>query len=286
MACQFAKDGHLRFYSHRRRVTKFFEFIRTPHSVGMARCMLGGASSEVDGASPCVPRDMMQGVSIDLKCDLISEVQHGYTPSDVARINEDEIQKWMKSAPTLNKKLHGQWSSRPNKRNKYTTSAKYAAIMDYEHTHCVASVSKKHGVPRNTLIHWLSKIDDIKKEYSSVHKQPTNDGQHQSEDNCSSRATVEPTTDAPLDLRTKVTLQQRSTALPDDSDRPTTLVRSANTVAVDMKTPAQLDASVVTSQSNDVSVLLYSDAYRLCGSIEEMMALHGIKMDDVKTTAM
>ena len=221
-----------------------------------------------------------------MKCDVMSKVQHGCPSSDVARkygINEDKIWKWMKSASTQHEKHQAQWSSRTDNRTKYSISTKYAAIMDYEHTNNVSRVSKKHDLPRQTLSQWLLKADDIKQLY----KQSTDDGQLQSEDKSSSCGTVEPTTDAPLDLRTNVTvtLQQRSAALPDDSDAG--LVRSNHTaMAVEMKSPAELDVPVVTPQSNDVSVSLYSDAYRLCGSIEEMMALHGITMDDVKTLAM
>ena len=153
--------------------------------------------------------------------------------------------------------------------------------MDYEHTNNASRVSKKHDLPRQTLSQWLLKADDIKQLY----KQLKDDGQLQSEDKSSSCATVEPTTDAPLDLRTNVPLQQRSTPLPDGSD--VALVRSDHTaMTVEMKSPADLEAPVVTPRPDDVSVSLYSDAYRLWGSIEEMMALHGITMDDVKTLAM
>ena len=227
---------------------------------------------------------MSQRVSLALKCDVISEVQHGCPPSDVARkysINEDEIWKWMKSASTQHEKFQAQWSTKTDKRTKYSISTKFAAIMDYEHTNNVSRVSEKHDLPRQTLSQWLLKADDIKQLY----KQSTDDGQPQPEDKSSSCATVEPTTDAPLDLRTNVTLQQRSSALLDDSDA--ALVRSDHTaMAVEMKSLAELDAPVAMPCPHDVSVSLYSDAYRLCGSIEEMMALHGITMDDVKATAM
>ena len=224
--------------------------------------------SEVDGSSPCVFRDMSQRFTLAFKCEVISEVQNGNTPSDVARkhgIDEDEILKWMEYASTPSDKLQAQRSSRTYYQTKYDLSVKYAAIMDCKHTP-MSCVAEKRRVPHKTLTNWLRQADVIKHRYANEH-----DGQLQSEDKCSSRATVEPTTDAPLDPRTNVTLQQRSTALPDDA-----LVRSDHTVAVNRKSPAQLDAPVVTPQSNDVSVSLYSDAYRLCGSIEDMMALHGI----------
>ena len=52
---------------------------------------------------------------------------------------------------------------------------------------------------------------------------------------------------------------------------------------MDVTSPVQLDGAAGT---DDVITSVYSEAYKLCGSIQEMMALYGITMDDISTDAM
>ena len=52
---------------------------------------------------------------------------------------------------------------------------------------------------------------------------------------------------------------------------------------IDVTSPVLLDGATGT---DDVIASVYSDAYELCGCIQEMMALHWITIDDINTDSM
>ena len=183
--------------------------------------------------------------------------------------------------------MQEQWNARTvsteTRRTKYITSAKYVALMDYEATQSMAEVTKKHGVHRSTLARWLREADHIKQQYFRSKRKQTNNDQHQPDDTSSTHtkpiSAVEQTTNALSRETTADVCLPISATLPDDSDGGMVL----SDHKMDLTSPVQLDDAAGT---DDVITSVYFDDYKLCGSIQEMMALHGITMDDINTDAM
>ena len=246
--------------------------------------------SDVSEASQYGKRQLRGRFTLAMKCDAIAEVNNGCTASEVASIygaDESNILMWLKSASALNKRMQEQWNARTvstkTRRTKYITSAKYVALMDYEATQSMVELTKKHGVHRSTLARWLREANHIKQQYFNDKRQQTNNDQHQPDDTSSTHtkpiSAVEQTTNALSRETTADVCLPISAALPDDSDGGMVL----SDHKMDLTSPVQLDDAAGT---DDVITSVYFDAYKLCRSIQEMMALHGITMDDINTDAM
>ena len=132
-----------------------------------------------------------------------------------------------------------------------------------------------------TLARWLREADHIKQQYFNDKRQQTNGGQHLLPDDKS--PTHNKTIDA-IEIATNTLSVEpkddvclaNSAALPDGSDGGVLLLVHR----VDVTSPVLLDGATVIAS-------VYSDTYKLCGCIQEMMTLHRVTIiDDINTDAM